>query len=131
MQTDSVTAFWAPFRNPNGQVGCPWCGLLLKVFTCGANAKPENQGRSFVNCSKKDGAHGCGLYCFLDEVPNDRFKPKAQGQKRERAEGTVLTGGIAATPSVLEDAVARLQADVTKIKAVCLAIAVAQNVKLE
>lgn len=124
--------YWSRYAQADGKhYTCPWCSADLTMFTCGQNAKPENVGRSFVNCSNKDGKNGCGLYCFLDKVPNDKFKPKAGGEKRARTEGTIITGSVANAPTPAEDALARIQTDVTKLKGLCIALCEFHGIKFE
>jgi hypothetical protein len=96
---------------------CPWCKRELKSKISNS---AKNPGKSFVSCSKDYG--GCGLFCFLNEQPNDKFKP-AGGDgaplafKRARAEGTNVVGPIAAAPNAVEQRVADLAVEVAALRA--------------
>jgi hypothetical protein len=124
--TTVVNDYWAGFASGD-KFGCPWCGLLLKKMVSGAASK--NPGRAFVSCNKD--YHGCGLFCFLDDKPNEKFNPNNKTGGNKRPAGTTLAGPVAKAPSVQEDQLARIQTDVTKIKSILCALAAAQNIKLD
>lgn len=123
--TTVVNDHWAALANGD-KFGCPWCGLLLKKMVSGPNSK--NPGRAFVSCNKD--YHGCGLFCFLDDEPNEKFNPNKKAGGNKRAAGTTLVGAVAKAPSVQEDQLARIQADVTKIKGALLALCKVQGIDI-
>jgi len=110
----ATSSYWsALFVAASGTYQCPWCARDLKPKISNS---PKNPGRQFVSCSKDFG--GCGLFCFTDELPNEKFNPaKQQGVKRERsaepaARGSNIVGPIVSAPNVTETRLADLAAKI-------------------
>lgn len=103
---------------------CPWCPRTLKAKLSNS---AKNPGRGFVSCSKDHG--GCGLFCFTDAIPDDKYKPKdanaeaapAPG-KRSRVEGTQVVGGINNAPNHVEQRLAELCTEISALRTEILAI---------
>jgi hypothetical protein len=89
------------------KIGCPKCGLLFKP---GTSNTEKNPGKRFFSCNSK--FNGCGFFGWLDAA----VKGGATGTKRERAEGTVITGTVAKAPTMADDTLARIADDVIKCK---------------
>ena len=117
-----ASTFWQQaFNGDTKQYTCPWCarGLKSKVSN-----SAKNPGRSFVSCSKDYG--GCGLFCFLDAMPDDKHRPNATGDnssKRARTDsprtgGNNVIGPIADAPSAHEARLADLAAKIDQLATV-------------
>jgi hypothetical protein len=100
------------FKTESGTYSCPWCQRDLKPKMSNS---AKNPGKTFVSCSKDFG--GCGLFSFLDQVPNEQFNPNKQQQggfKRAReampaaSAGTNVMGSVANAPTALEQRFAEL-----------------------
>lgn len=108
--------FWSDrFNAAQGYYDCPWCDRTLKPKLSNS---AKNPGKTFVSCAKDFG--GCGLFCFVDAVPNDKFKPGAQqGVKRERspprAGGSNIVGPIVNRPDATETRIAELAAAIDRL----------------
>ncbi len=108
--------FWQGQAKGDGDYTCPWCNRDLKSKLSNS---AKNPGKVFVSCSADFG--GCGLFCFIDKVPDDKYKPKNNATsttKRARPEaegGTQLIGGIAALPNGSEKRLADLLAEVARL----------------
>ena len=117
--------FWRPLLQPNGNYTCPWCEREL--VSKKVQKEGSNKGRFFVSCSKDH--EGCGLFCFLDEKPNEKFRPK--NLKRARtgddatasstsanftAAGTNLVGPLMNRPDAHEVRLAELAAAVDALR---------------
>ena len=107
--------FWRQRFNTNDNTyECPWChrGLKSKL-----SKSAKNPDKVFVSCAKDFG--GCGLFCFLDSVPNDKFKPNTN--KRPKTDddpqpgGNNVIGPIVNNPDVHEVRLAELAAKVDNL----------------
>lgn len=113
--------YWkSKFDAASGMYKCPWCERDLKPKLSNS---AKNPGKTFVSCSKD--FNGCGLFSFLDAVPNEQFNPftKANGLKRARAEappsaGTNVMGPVVNQPDVHEKRLAELSLAVDKLTTV-------------
>lgn len=94
---------------------CAWCDRELKPKMSNS---AKNPGRSFVSCSKDHG--GCGLFCFLDEQVNDKFRPKdasaAAPTKRAKVDGTQVIGSINQQPNAVEQRLAELCTELSLLR---------------
>jgi hypothetical protein len=109
------------FDAATGMYKCPWCERDLKPKLSNS---AKNPGKTFVSCSK-DFA-GCGLFSFLDAVPDEKFNPftKAKGlAKRPRSDdgaqppsaGTNVLGPVVNQPDVHEKRLAELALAIDKL----------------
>jgi len=111
-------AFWdARYHAERGDYDCPWCDRTLKHRLSNS---VKNPGRTFVSCSKDYG--GCGLFCFLDAVPDEKHNPNNKGFKRPateapaRAGGSNIVGPIVSAPNATETRLADLAANVDGLR---------------
>ncbi len=111
--------FWTErFVAATGSYQCPWCERDLKPKLSNSAANP---GKTFVSCAKDFG--GCGLFCFLQNLPNEKFNPnKSAGVKRARddgasprAGGSNIVGPIVMAPDVVEVRLADLAAKIDRL----------------
>jgi len=95
--------FWtSKFEQATGTYTCPWCERDLKPKVSNS---AKNPGKTFVSCSRDYG--GCGLFSFLCDEPNEKFKPKSG--KRARADGgNNIVGPIVNRPTVTDERLAEL-----------------------
>ena len=119
-----MAEFWSQrLRAEEGMYDCPWCIRQLKPRVSGPTAK--NPNRAFVSCSTEH--DGCGLFCFLDALPNEKFNPNASaapvanggGVKRARvaaSPGTNIVGPVTHTPGATDARVADLAAEVAQLR---------------
>lgn len=119
--------YWKALLLPNGNYKCPWCERDLVSKKVQKDNGKGNLGRFFVSCSKDH--EGCGLFCFLDEKPNDKFKPKS-GFKRGRDDavatsaapgfvgGTNLVGPLMNRPDTHEVRLAELATEIAQLRTV-------------
>jgi hypothetical protein len=88
---------------------CPWCQRDLKEKL---STSEKNPNRGFFSCNKD--FDGCGLFCFSDATPDERFNPaKKQDFKRARREGGGATalqvvGPVANQPGIHDQRLAEL-----------------------
>jgi hypothetical protein len=117
-------AFWkSKFDAAGGMYKCPWCERDLKPKL---SQSAKNPGKTFVSCSKD--FNGCGLFSFLDAIPDEKFNPftKANGlKKRARTDdalppsaGTNVMGPVVNQPDVHEKRLAELSLAVDKLTTV-------------
>lgn len=100
------------FVGATGTYTCPWCDRDLKPKV---SQSAKNPGKSFVSCSRDYG--GCGLFSFLNDQPNEKFKPN--GNKRGRAEGgNNIVGPIVNRPSVTDERLAELATKIDELTTV-------------
>ena len=103
-------SYWQGRFDANNQMyTCPWCDRGLKGKL---SQSANNPTRGFVSCSKDYG--GCGLFCFLDDEPNEQFNPR--GQKRARSQGTNIVGPVVNKPDVHEQRLAELVTEFAEVK---------------
>jgi len=101
-----ATQLWQKqFNATSKEYQCPWCPRQLK---CKVSNSANNPGRSFVTCDKKFG--GCGLFCFLDAEPNDKFRPKEGAASAPQ--GTHVLGPVVNQPHVDQERLAEVAAEV-------------------
>lgn len=98
---------------------CPWCPKQLKAKLSGPTAK--NPNKEFVSCNKSYG--GCGLFCFTDSEPNEKFNPGNKRQKVEAA-GTNIVGPVAMAPGVHEQRLAELATKIDEQSAILASLTV-------
>lgn len=111
--------FWTSRFNAESKMyTCAWCPRELKSKMSNS---AKNPGRGFVSCAKDFG--GCGLFCFLDSKPDDKFRQQ-QGEKRARAEpsGTNIVGPVAAAMGDTDKRVAELATENAALRAQMSAI---------
>lgn len=105
--------FWnTRFDRNSNMYNCPWCDRQLKARI---SQSEKNPGKTFVSCSKDHG--GCGLFCFLGEEPNDKFKPGAAKRPRGGGNGQSFVGAVAAAPPQALVEVAKLQTETADLRA--------------
>ena len=114
------------FNAGTGMYACPWCQRELKPKLSNS---AKNPGKTFVSCSKD--FSGCGLFSFLDAIPDEKFNPftKQQGLKRAKpdappSQGTNVMGPVVNQPNVHEVRLAELSA---KMDAVTTALVRIEN----
>lgn len=121
-----ASQFWLDRYNEEKKMYvCPWCSRELKAKVSNS---AKNPGKTFVGCSKDYG--GCGLFSFLDGVPDDRYKPKdanasEPAQKKSRpapAAPVQVVGPIAAPPDQTAQRLAELATEVTALRSEIAAI---------
>ena len=100
--------YWTDKRTSDGDYTCPWCARNLKLKLSNSE---KNPGRGFLSCDTKFG--GCGLFCFADAEPNEKFKPRGD---KAAASGSIFGGNYAAKPSAENLEVATLKAKVATIE---------------
>jgi hypothetical protein len=106
-----VCNYWVTKRDGDGYK-CPWCSRDLVKKTSHSPANPE---RDFVSCDKKFG--GCGLFCFLDAEPNEKFNPnKKSGGGGKSGGGAVFGGSYAAKPPAENLKIAALEAKIATME---------------
>ena len=117
----ATNQYWTEkFQAATGTYQCPWCNRDLRSKISQSAANP---GKQFVSCDKKFG--GCGMFCFTDALPNEKFNPNKGGVKRERSEepqprpgGNNIVGPIVSAPNVTEVRLAELAAKVDGLASV-------------
>lgn len=114
-----MASYWADKTAQDPQKGtgytCPWCQRFLKPKV---STSAKNPGRSFVSCASDYG--GCGLFSFLDGVPDERFNPSKKDKgaplKKAKVDGTQVVGPIADPPDAVAQRLAELSTEVAGLR---------------
>jgi len=118
----STNQFWSSrFNAQTSMYDCAWCARQLKSKISHSAANPDKE---FVSCAKDYG--GCGLFCFLDALPNEKFNPNKKGGTKRAAPdnsgGTNIVGPIVNAPNATEARLADLAATVDGLRSEVKAI---------
>jgi len=117
----SVNPFWSSrFHADRGDYDCPWCARTLKHKLSNS---AKNPGRTFVSCAKDFG--GCGMFCFLDAVPDEKHNPNKRARSDNgdtsntggvRSGGNNIVGPIVSAPNATETRLADLAAEIAALR---------------
>jgi len=103
--------YWnSRFLAARGVYQCPWCPEELQPRVSNS---AKNPGKTYVACNKERG--GCGMFCFLDAEPNEKFNPNNKRARTDTYQGTTVVGSVANGPNVTDTRIAELATSVAEL----------------